>query len=158
MMNNGSRFKFSLMFLLLVSLAGCSGKSDVRPESVEEDALHELRAEIRSAISDPEREAKAIAIVDEFSRELGFLKSAKMERQVQFKKLNANYDTTRAEFDVFLRKSNDTIYKNQQRVVKQHEAFVANTNSLEWAQILDARIKVIDSTFESVQSHLARQY
>ena len=152
MMNNGSRFQFSLMLLLLVAIAGCSGKSDVRPESVEDDVLSELRAEIRSAISDPEREASAIAIVDEFAMELASLKRAKMDRQIQFRKLNANYDTTRSEFDAFVRESNDSIYMNQQRVVKQREAFVAITSSEEWAQILDARIKVIDSTFESVQS------
>ena len=152
MMNKGYRFQFSLMFLLLISIASCTGKSDVRPESVEDDALSELRAEIRSAISDPEREARAIAIVDEFAMELASLKQTKMDRQIRFKKLNANYDTTRAEFDAFVRESNDSIYKNQQRVVKQREAFVAITSSEEWLQILNARFKVIDSTFESVQS------
>ena len=151
-MNNGPILNFVFTFALLVFVAGCSGKSDVRQESVESDALSELRAEIRSAIKDPEREARAIAIVDEFAMEVTSLKRAKRERQLQFKALNANYDTARAKFDAFLRKSNDTIYKNQQRVVKQREAFVANTNSQEWAQILDARIKVIDSTFESAHS------
>ena len=141
------------MLVFLAAIAGCSGKSDVRPEeSVDDDVLSELRAEIRSAISDPDREARVIAIVDEFAMELASLKQTKMERQTQFKKLNANYDTTRAEFDTFIKESNDSIYRNQQRLVKQREAFLANTNSQEWAQILDARLKFIDNTFESVQS------
>ena len=100
------RHLIAILSLLAMAIAGCAGKSNVSLVDLEKQAFDDLRAEIRSAINDEEREVKAIAIVDELAEELKSLRRKKTERRENGRKLHTNYDTTRAEFDAFLNSSN----------------------------------------------------
>jgi len=133
-------------------ICGCAGKSDVSPVDVEKQAFEDLRAEIRSAIDDPDRETKVIAMVDEMGEELASLRRLKKQRQTQVKKLNANYDTTRAEFDAFIIESNADIRQKQQRILEKRVAFIEITTPEEWAKISDARTEAISAAFKTAQS------
>ena len=98
------RGKSALLFAVIVSfVAGCAGKDDISPTDAEKQALEDLRTEIREAIDDPAREDEAIALVKSFVVDLGNLREKVSERRMRVRELNADYDTTRAEFEAFLR-------------------------------------------------------
>ncbi|MCZ6498211.1 MAG: hypothetical protein O6765_05755 [Gammaproteobacteria bacterium] len=119
---------------------------------VEKQAFDDLRSEIRIAINDAERETKAITLVDELAEELESLRSLKTKSREQGRRLNANYDTTRAEFDVFISASNVEIRLTQQRILEKRVAFIAITTLEEWNQIFNARTNAISAAIESIQS------
>ena len=138
--------------LLAIFLAGCAGKGDTSLVDAEKQAFDDLRAEIRIAIDNPERETMAIAIVDELAAQLASLLAKKKDKQEQARKLNADYDTTRAEFDAFVSVANTEIRMNQQRVLEQRKALIEITTPEEWEQILDARTDAIDAAFDTTKS------
>lgn len=141
-----------ILSLLAIAIAGCAGKSNVSPVDHEKQAFDDLRAEIHIAISDEEREAQAIALVDELAEELESLRRKKAKKQEHGRKLNANYDTTRTEFDAFISASNVEIRLNQQRILEIRGAFIAITTPEEWNQIFDARTEAIKAAIKSTQS------
>lgn len=138
--------------LLAIFLAGCAGNGDTSLVDAEKQAFDDLRSEIRIAIDDPERETKAIALIDELAGELESLARKISDKQEQGRKLNANYDATRAEFDAFTNASNTDIRQNQQRIMEKREALIEITTPEEWNQIFDARTEAIDAAFKSAQS------
>ncbi len=141
-----------ILSILGMLFAGCGSSGDVSLVEVEKQAFDDLRSEIRIAIDDPERETKAIAIVDELAEELESLRNLKSKRREQSRRLNANYDTTRAEFDAFISASNREIRLTQQRILEKRGAFIAITTLEEWEQISDARTDAISAAIQSIQS------
>lgn len=134
---------------LLILLAGCSSSEH---ENVEKEAFESFRTEISTVINDPEREAKALAIVDELVEELQSLRSQKAERLAQSRKLNANYDTTRAEYEAFIHEKNMENRLSQQRVLDNRNALIAVTTPEEWEQLLDVRSNSIKAAIKAVQA------
>ncbi|MEH6451793.1 MAG: hypothetical protein V7782_02015 [Psychromonas sp.] len=139
-----------LISSLLIMLSACSNSND---DNIEEQAFEDLRAGIRVAITDPTRERAVLTIVDELTEELQLLRHKKAQRQAQTRKLNANYDTTRAEFDAFLTEKHTDIRLSQQRVLEKRSALIATTTPEEWDQILDVRSNSIDAAINAVQAN-----
>lgn len=133
---------------VMLVLSGCSNKNDT---NVEKQALDELRAEVRVVITDPERQGKALNIIDELSQELQLLRQKKAQRQAESRKLNANYDTTRAEFDAFINEKQVDIRLSQQRILEKRSALIAATTDEEWEQISDVRSDSIDDAINAVK-------
>lgn len=138
--------------LIAVLFVGCAGQGGMNLVDVEKQAFDDLRSEIRIAINDAERETKAITLVDELAEELESLRSLKTKSREQGRKLNANYDTTRAEFDAFVSASIVEIRLTQQRILEKRVAFIAITTLEEWNQIFNARTNAISAAIESIQS------
>lgn len=141
-----------LIFSLGLAVAGCAGKSDVNLADAEKQAFEDLRSEIRSVIDDDERETKAIEIVDQIAVQFVSLRSNREERRAQFKKLNASYDTTRAEFDKFIEESNANIHRNHNQLLEHRQALMSITTPEEWDPILDVRTKAVEAAFRFYQS------
>ncbi len=141
-----------LPVILVFVLGGCAGKDDVAPVDVEKQAFEDLRTEIREVIDDPAREAKVIAQVDALVKELDELRERVADRKKRIRQLNADYDTSRAEFEAFFEKVNMEIRSNRQRVGDSHSALRASTTAEEWSQISKARTKAMNSVIRSMQT------
>jgi hypothetical protein len=146
------RFQFLIFAALLIAIAGCSGKSDVRNSPIESSAFDDLRAQVRESISGRRRQRKALAIVDEFEAGLSSLLRNRGQREVQFLELHANYDTPRAEFDVFLRESAQLIQRDQEHILRQRNDLIALTTPEEWALIAGVREDLMNRAFQSIES------
>ncbi|GEA50832.1 hypothetical protein VIN01S_16360 [Vibrio inusitatus NBRC 102082] len=133
---------------LLLMLSACSSGNET---NVEKQAFEDLRTEIRVAITDPEREKEVLMIIDELSEELQLLRDKKEQRQVQTRKLNANYDTTREEFEVFIKAKHADIRLSQQRILNKRDALIEATTHEEWDQIINKRSTSIDNAIKVVQ-------
>ncbi len=141
-----------LPVILVFVLGGCASKDDVAPVDVEKQAFEDLRTEIRDVIDDPARATEAIALVDALVKELDELRERVADRKKRIRQLNADYDTSRAEFEAFFDKVNVEIRSNRQRTADSHRALRASTTAEEWSQISKARTQAMNSVIRSMQA------
>jgi predicted nucleic acid-binding Zn-ribbon protein len=141
-----------LVATIAFSIAGCSGKDAVSPVDVEYQAFDDLRSEIREAIDDSAREAEAIALVDALSDELNALRKTISERKRRSRQLNANYDTSRADFEAFVEQVHQEVKSNHQQVAEQHRALLAIMPPEEWAEISKSHTKAMKAAIKSIQA------
>lgn len=141
-----------LLIAIALAFAGCGGKDAVTPVDTEKQAWEDLRSEVREAISDPEREAEVIKLVDVLADDLGALREILTKRHERVRELNTNYDTSRAEFETFLKQVNLEFQAGQQRVSKTHQAFLAATTAEEWSQLNKVRSKAMTAAIKSIQA------
>jgi chromosome segregation ATPase len=138
--------------MLFAAIVGCGGKDALAPVEFEKQAFEDLRAEIRHVIDDPARELEAIALVDALSEDLTTLRENMAERRRRAKQLNANYDTTRADFDAFLAEVNGQLKSNKRQVSETQRALFAVTTAAERASISRAHSKAMDAAVRHIQS------
>jgi arginyl-tRNA--protein-N-Asp/Glu arginylyltransferase len=141
-----------LLIAFAFAFAGCGGKDAVTPVDIEKQAWEDLRSDVREVISDPEREAEAIKLVDALAEDLNAFREVLTKRHERVRELNTNYDTTRAEFDAFLKQVSTEIQASQQRVSGKHQAFLAVTTPDEWSQLSKARSKAMTAAVKSMQA------
>ena len=144
---------YVLLFAVIVSaIAGCAGKDDVSPVNVEEQAFADLRSEIRQVIDDPAREAEAIALVDTIAEDLNRLRDKISERRQRVRQLNADFDTTRADFEAFFDQVDKEIQSNKRQVSERQRALFAITTSDERSTISKAHTKAMDAAIRNIQA------
>ena len=141
-----------LLIAVAAAFAGCGGKDAVAPVDIEKQAWEDLRSDVREVISDPEREAEAIKLVDVLADDLGAFRELLTKRHERVRELNTNYDTSRAEFETFLKQVNVEIQAGQQRVTETHRAFLAATTAEEWSQLSKLRSKAMTASLKSLQT------
>ena len=141
-----------LVAAIAFSFAGCAGKVAVSPVDVEYQAFEDLRGEIREAIDDSARETEAIALVDALSDELNALRKTISERKRRSRQLNANYDTSRADFEALVEQVSQEEKSNHQQIVEQHRALLAILTPDEWAEISKFHTKAMKATIKSIQA------
>ena len=132
--------------------AGCGGKDAVAPVDVEKQAWEDLRSEVRETVSDPARQAEVIHLVDVLAEDVKVFREVMTKRHERVRAMNADYDTTRAAFEAFLKKIDTEIQASQQRVSKTHRAFLAATTPEEWSQISKVRSKAMAATINTIQA------
>ncbi len=146
-------WKCVLLFAVIVSaIAGCAGKDDVSPVNVEEQAFADLRSEIRQVIDDPAREAEAITLVDTIAEDLERLRDKISERRQRVRQLNADFDTTRADFEAFFDQVDSDIRSNKRQVLDKHRAFLAITTPDERSAISKIHTKAVNAAIRSIQA------
>lgn len=142
--------KIIIAFAIIACVpVGCAGKSDVSRVDIQKQAFDDLRSEIRAVIGDPDRESEAIELLDSLEGELTALHDKLLARQTRARQLNANYDTTRAEFDAFFEQANVEIRLHRQRAGDNHRAILELTTPEEWSQISAARTRAMKTFIKS---------
>lgn len=135
-----------------LSLAGCAGTDDVAPVEVEKQAFEDLRDDIRNAVTDPAREAEAIRLVGVLEQDLADLRASVTARKKRAKELNADYDTSRADFEAFLSGVESEVRDNRRRVSETHQAFLANVTAEERSAIAKTHTKAMNAAIKTIQS------
>ncbi len=141
-----------LFAAIAFAFAGCGGKEAVAPLEVEERAFEDLRSEIRGAIDDPAREAEAITLVDALAAELITLREKISERRRRAKQLNADYDTSRADFEAFFDQIDKEIQSNKRQVSEKQRALFAITTPDERSAVSKAHTKAMDAAIRNIQA------
>ncbi|RLA28153.1 MAG: hypothetical protein DRR11_17130 [Gammaproteobacteria bacterium] len=90
--------------------------------------------------------------MDELAEDVTEFREVLTKRHERVRELNSDYDTTRAQFDAFLKQVNTEIQASQQRVSKTHRAFIAATTPEEWSQLSKVRTKAMTATIKSMQA------
>ncbi len=147
------RWKTAILFAAIAcAFASCGGRDAVAPSEVEKQAFEDLRSEIRGAIDDPAREAEAITLVDALAEDLNTLRERISDRRRRAKQLNAEYDTTRADFEALFDKVDKEIQSNKRQVSERQRALFAITTPAERSAISKAHTKAMDAAIRNIQS------
>ncbi len=145
--------KSVLLFAALgLAIAGCASKDDVSLADVEIQAFADLHSEIREVIADPARESEAIAIVDWLIADLDNLREKISIRRKRVRELNADYDTTRADFEAFFDQIDTEIQAHKRQVSEMQRALFATTTPDERSTISKAHTKAMDAAIRSIQA------
>jgi TolA-binding protein len=139
-----------IVFALLLS--ACAGKDDIAPADVEKQAFEDLRAAIRDAVVDAEREAEAVRLVDQLERDLADLRTRISERRKTVNALNADYDTPREDFEKYLVDVAKQIRLNCQVVSETQKALGKAITDEEGAAIARAHTNAMQAAVAAIQS------
>jgi hypothetical protein len=142
----------TLLCIVFASLFVACAKDDVAPVDVEKQAFEDLRTEIREAIDDPAREAETIRLVGILEEDLAALRVSIATRKIHVRELNANYDTSRADFEAFLAVIEADIRDNRQSVSATHRALLSNVTPEERSAIAKTHTKAMNATIKTIQS------
>ena len=134
------------------AFAGCASKDDVSPMEVEKQAFEDLRSEIRAVIDDPANEREAITLVDELSEDLNTLRERISERRQRVRELNADYDTTRADFEAYFDQVDGQIQANKRQVSEKRRALFAILTPDERSAISKAHTKAMAAAIRNIQA------
>jgi len=147
------RLKSAMLFAAIAyAFAGCASKDDVSPADVEKQAFEDLRSEIRAVIDDPAREGEAIVLVNELSEDLNALRETIAKRRQRVRELNADYDTTRADFETFFDRVDRQIRWNKRQVSEKHLEFLAIMTPAERSAIAKTHSKARDAAIRNIQA------
>jgi uncharacterized coiled-coil DUF342 family protein len=145
--------KSAMVFAAIAcAFAGCASKDDVSPGDVEKQAFEDLRSEIRAVIDDPAREGEAVALVDELSEDLDTLREKIAGRRQRVRELNADYDTTRADFEAFFDQVDREIKSNKRQVSEKQRALFAILTPDERSAISKTHSKARDAAIRNIQT------
>ncbi len=145
--------KCAMVFAAIAcAFAGCASKDDVSPADVEKQAFEDLRTEIRAVIDDPAREGEAIALVNELSEDLDALREKIAQRRQRVRELNADYDTTRADFEAFFDRVDGQIQSNKRQVSEKRRALFAILTPDERLAISKTHTKARAAAIRNIQA------
>ena len=120
------RFASAVVFIILVAcaasvsgLTGCgklsSGNKQTGSAAQGGEFIENMRANIRSSITDTDRAADMIAILDRMERDKTELDGVVSEFYATFDTLDNSYDTTRDEFEAVFAEFEETIVTYRRR-------------------------------------------
>ena len=145
-----------VMTLITVSLfiaVSCTGKKSVSPVDAKRQAFDDLRTEITAVVSDPERTATAIELVDALSDDFETVQKSILEGKQKVRVLNADYDASKADFIAFFEEIEKENQANERLVSELHRKLVRVTTAEEWAQLAKAHSQAMDTAIKSIQSN-----
>ncbi len=147
------RWKSAMLFAAIAcAFAGCGGKDAVAPIEIKKQAFEDLRSVIREVIDDPAREAEAITFVDALAEDLNTLRERISERRRRAKQLNADYDTTRADFEAFFDRVDRQIRWNKRQVSEKHREFLEIMTPDERSAVAKTHSKARDAAIRNIQA------
>lgn len=147
--SNGKQVLVFIAFSCL--LIACAGKEQVNIEEIESRAFEDLRNELREVIVDQARETEAIGLVNSLQNNLQGLRSSIAERRRRLDQLNADYDASREEFEVFLEGIEEEVFENRQRVGSTHIILLSLLSKDELAEIDKAHSSAMKVIAQNIQ-------
>ena len=144
--------KIILPTILTLALVACGGKETLSVQNVEQQAFDDIRAEIRAVIGAPDREANAITLVDQLQQEYVVFRSLVEVRRFEFRALNANYDTTREQFEKFLSANREQLQAARERTSGAHRELMAVMTRDEWEAVKKINSDAVNSLAQSLRS------
>jgi len=153
-MRPSSRFRQCVLFLAIILSVtiGCAGKDDIAPIDVEKQAFADLREDIREVIEDPARADEAIKLVGVLQEDLAALRRSVAERRSRIAELNADYDTSRADFEAFLQRIEAEVGANRRRASESHLALLATVTAEERSALAKTRTRAMKATIRTMQA------
>lgn len=139
-----------LVFTFLVS--GCSGKDAVAPVVISKEAFDDFREAITDTIEDPERQKTVLLLVDDYESDYATFLGAVDTQRTELRRLNADYDASREQFQSYFDKYNADIRSARKEATKSRTAFIESTTAEEWDALGKADSKTMKKLVSSIQS------
>ncbi len=141
----------ALLAAITLSATGCTGKNE-SPLDIKKQAFDDVRAEIQSVVTDPERSARASELVSAIELSLVEIKNKVATRKSHFIELNADYDASRADMEADLDQIAVDIKANRQQISSIHRQLRDILTAEEWGELEKARSKALEAAFKTLRS------
>ena len=152
MVNLASLFRQFLVCAGVAILLAACAKDDISPVEAEKQAFDDLRTQLQEIIDDAGRERAAIDVVNTLESDLAALRASIDRRKASLRQLNANYDTTRSEFETFLAGVEAEVQENRRRVSETHQALINVVTADELSAVARAHTRAMNSAITSIQT------
>ncbi len=130
-----------IWLLLITSLVACAGKD--KEEATPKNMTEQLRQEILNTVADKDRANKAAALAESL-RYIFVDAHEQLKKDIEtYRSLDANFDSTDADFKAYFDSMNERGKERQDRVLAIHEAMKSLLTAKEWQQLEDARKKAL---------------
>ena len=136
--------------MLLVS--GCAGKGDAPAPDPAQGAYDALRAKVAEVVDDPRRKAAALSELDALFDNLDQLEGVVADRRKRMRRLNADYDARREDFEVLLNEVHADFRKYRESALGHHRKLVATLTPDELDQIMKLQVKALTGTLRELQA------
>ena len=127
----------------LVFLFSCSSQKLATIEDRGQKVVAEQRELIQNNISDPEKQAKLMQIVDQIEKEAGKFFNYYQEHNKIVARLNKDYKASRQDFDKVINNFNQQYEVYLRMLVRKREEMRLITNPDEWTKIMDRETSFI---------------
>lgn len=134
--------KLCFLFVALLSLAACSGRAT--PVEKSDEAFDDIRAEVSSVISETDRAAEIISLIDEMQQAFADAREIRQGHLSDFVDLNRNYNTTQAQFDELISATAADIEAGQELVIVINRKLVSKMTAEEWQDLNKLRGRAFD--------------
>jgi hypothetical protein len=141
----------ALLAAITLSTTGCAGKK-ASPIEIEKQAFDDVRAEIQSVVTDPERAAKASELVSAIEQSFVDTKNNVATRKAHLIELNADYDASRADIEADFHLIAADIEANRQQISSIHRQWREILTAEEWDEIEKARSEALEAAIKTLRS------
>ena len=117
--------------LAAATIAGCAA-TERSPREAATNAFTDLRREIEAQVADPSRRAELLSLSDEFEKLLDEAVASRSETEARIMALNADYDSTEAEFAATLAKVRESTRARQERLLEIQSRAKGILTAREW--------------------------
>jgi hypothetical protein len=135
-----------------VGLTACSRGGKPPEASKQAEAFDDLRTEIRAIVSDPDRSAEALRLVDTLEQELLTFEQDIRQRRQRMQALNADYDASRADIEALAAESGSRMRDNRKRIASWRQALCATLSDDELEAIERTQTLTIKSAINSLNA------
>ena len=112
----------------------------------------DVRAEISSVITDPDRAAEVLGIVDELETSFLAVRTNVQERRAKLRALNADYDATKEDFMALYDEARADMKSNGRTITAIHRRLVDSMTADEWDKVNKTQSKALNAALKSYRS------
>lgn len=145
--------KISMLVATGVLLSSCGGKEPLSALDVEKSAFQDYTAEVQSIVTDENRAAEVLALVEQFELEFSLFRQLTVDQRIEVRALNSNYDATREDFDAFVAANQEQMQAARDRVTDAHLALIVATTPEEWESLHKSTTEAMDKLSSSLRSY-----
>ena len=134
-----------------VLVTGCGGTDPVSREDQQAAAFADLRSAVEEVVVEDDRRADVMRLIDGLELDINSLRASLVERRTEFRRLNADYDTTREELTEFANAMEVRIQENRRRVFDGRARLIAATTDEEWDALTKVDTRAMKAVARSIQ-------
>ncbi len=138
--------------ITFVALTGCGGNKNMTPADEMGAAFDDFNAEIREVVTEPERADQVVALVDKLEKELRLMQNQINAREADFRKLNANYDTSEQQFKDFAERVERETRENKETASTTYRALYKLLTPEERDALVKSRSKAVTAAVRNLEA------
>ena len=145
-MMNGFRAscRLTLLCIAVALFTACSDSKQTSPETITPAKITaKMHQEIKSIITDPARAQQVISLSDQLNIIIVEAVQERDKKSAMIRSMNANYDTTKAEFETLLNTINAKEKQRYMKVLAINTEMKKILTSQEWKQLHDIREEIL---------------
>ncbi|HEX4797248.1 MAG TPA: hypothetical protein VH370_25870 [Humisphaera sp.] len=138
------------MIAAILSLAvGC--KHETPPQQAQQE-FHDYQERIREVIKDPDRAQQMIELTDDLQRQVNQLRVQLANSRAELAAMDANYNTTRAEFEAVFRQQDADRQVLIDKAISARAQMSKLLTESEWKSLHDIGLETLDADLKALAS------